>query len=192
MYLLPKGGADMMAEEGRKLSKSHPSPTHLKWVIEGRARNQRAALKLYELIKEGPRSQDAGKAQELTAVAFSLWRAVFLADRTGQFEAKLKDAEEFLAKMITDNAIGFAQDRSTREWTFNYYITNARLWLKAYGCDEKVLRPPKGERTPRKRWDCLQLVFEQEVDRLGRLRKKTDFVKKGHRQSSTETVALPR
>ena len=31
--------------------------------------------------------------------------------------------------MLTDNAITYPQDRSSREWTFNYYMNAAKNWL---------------------------------------------------------------
>ena len=75
-----------------------PTPTHLAWVIDGRARNQKTSLKLYELMKKYKRQikkKRSDEVQDLVAVSFSLWRAVFLADRTGQTEAKMTDAEIF-------------------------------------------------------------------------------------------------
>jgi hypothetical protein len=147
-----------------------PSPEHLKWVIEGRAKNQTASLNLYALMldyKEQIRKKKlATAAQDLAAVCFSLWRAVFLADRTGKLQAKMMDVENFVAKMLTDNAIAFAQDRSAREWTFNYYIDNALFRLEKlqeYWPDLKKMSLKPSNRTPRKRWDRLQIAFERAV-----------------------------
>ena len=67
--------------------------------------------------------------------------------------------------LLTDNAIAFAQDRNAREWTFNYYLDNALFRLRGF-LEKEPLRPPKGERTPRNRWDRLQAVFEKAVDQL--------------------------
>ncbi|MEA2952331.1 MAG: hypothetical protein QOJ96_1851 [Alphaproteobacteria bacterium] len=151
-----------------------PTPKHLKWSIEGRARNQQTSLKLYELMKEHKnrirKLNLSGKVQELVAVSFSLWRAVFLADRTGTIEAKMEGAEVFLAKILTDNAVAFAQDRNAREWTFNYYLDNALFRLENYRKfgHRNELKPAKGSRTPRKRWDHLQVAFESEVAALGK------------------------
>jgi hypothetical protein len=152
-----------------------PSPEHLAWVIDGRARNQVASLKLYKLMldyKEQIRKKSlATDVQDLAAVCFSLWRAVFLADRTGKIQAKMTDAETFVAKMLTDNAIAFAQDRNAREWTFNYYIDNALFRLRDYYENRTaqkgvVLKPPKGSRTPQERWDYLQAALEKAVSLL--------------------------
>lgn len=57
------------------------SVEHLEWAISSRARNQKACLsllKLFELYEDFWKSKDAAKAaQDLLAVAFSLWRAAF-------------------------------------------------------------------------------------------------------------------
>jgi hypothetical protein len=106
------------------------SPVHLAWLVESRAINQRGALKLFRLLEKHPdkmKSSDLSMvAQNLVAVCFSLWRAAFLADKTGTRHAVLQDARTFLGKMLTDNAITYPQDRSAREWTFNYYMNNAK------------------------------------------------------------------
>ena len=150
-----------------------PDPEHLNWVIHGRARNQIAALNIYALMKDHRDEIRVEKLsydlQTLAAVAFSLWRAVFLADRTGAVEAKMADAELFLGKMLTDNAIAFAQDRGSREWTFNYYVDNARFRLQQFkdswsSFSSVDLLPPPGRRTPKRRWDYLQEALDKAID----------------------------
>jgi hypothetical protein len=147
-----------------------PSPAHLEWVIDGRARNQKAALDLYEMMtdcrRQIARQQLSTEAQDLAAIAFSLWRAVFLADRSGATDAKMADAEYFLGKMLTDNAIAFTQDRSAREWTFNYYLDNA--WYRLKDLRQKNLTPPRGKRSARNRWDYLENAFEKAVSNFQR------------------------
>ena len=68
-------------------------------------------------------------AQGLVGVSFSLWRAVFLSDLSDE-KSYMDDAEEFLGKLILDNAINYPQDRATREWTFAYYVNNAKYRLQ--------------------------------------------------------------
>src|SRR5437868_5910672 len=94
---------------------------HLKWLIESRADNQRAALQLYEALTKHPDSERNRTAQTIIAIGFSLWRAAFLADRTGRSSERSEPAASVLLRMLADNAIGYAQDRESREWTFNYY-----------------------------------------------------------------------
>lgn len=140
-----------------------PTPEHLAWMIDGRAKNQKTALKLYELFDSNANELKGHNKtlQELADVAFSLWRAVFLGDREGTIEAKKSDAKMFLGKMLTDNAIGFAQDRAFREWTFNYYLNNALFRLEKLG--ETDLELPKGSRSAQKRWNRLHKAFHKQV-----------------------------
>ena len=105
-----------------------PAPDHLAWVITGRARTQKAALNLYKMIKEyGPQIRSkklSYDAQDLAAVAFSLWRAVFLADRSGAADAKMADVEFFLGKMLTDNRIAWrVSGRSITTSTMLYFVS---------------------------------------------------------------------
>lgn len=111
-----------------------PSHEHLEWLIESRATNQRSSLLLHALLNEHfedlhQSSTKSKKVQLLTAVCFSLWRAAFLADKTGIREETLDDARTFLGKMLSDNAITYPQDRTSREWTFNYYMNSAKNFL---------------------------------------------------------------
>jgi hypothetical protein len=64
----------------------------------------------------------------LTSAAFSLWRAAFLfSHEAGQHEDYLKNVETFLTKVITDNTIGFSDDKNT--WSLWHYIGVARSSL---------------------------------------------------------------
>jgi hypothetical protein len=169
-HYIAEAGKARALQENTISKESIPTPAHLDWVIDGRAKNQRAALDLYEMVKNHtPRIRKLGllaDVQNLAAVAFSLWRAVFLADRKGKIEAKLADAEYFLGKMLTDNAIAFTQDRTAREWTFNYYIDNA--WYRLDRLGRKKLDPPAGKRTSKNRWEYLQAALDKAVSDVGK------------------------
>ncbi len=107
---------------------------HLHWLVDSRCKNQKVTLELYLAIKNNPISigrdvRLAYLAQELAAVAFSLWRAVFLSDVTEEVEEQMSDVDKFLKTLISTNAIAFQQDRVSREWTFPYYLKNARSRL---------------------------------------------------------------
>lgn len=65
----------------------------------------------------------------MIAAAFSLWRAVFLAEAFRDIETIHRSQEAFLEKLITDNAIGFSDDKVNRHWTVEYYLENAKLRL---------------------------------------------------------------
>jgi hypothetical protein len=83
---------------------------------------------MLELLRDHPRIDKTThfQAERLLGVCFSLWRAAFLADRTGKRTKIIEHAQEFLERMLVDNAITYPQDRVTREWTFNYYLRSAR------------------------------------------------------------------
>ncbi len=143
--------------------------------------NQQAALDLFNLFERYPDAlKGAGlsrKAQSLVAACFSLWRAAFLADKTGLRRAVFEDARSFLAKMLVDNAITYPQDRGAREFTFNYYMTNAteallrfseQLWPEvddALKAKWDVLRKKKlvdaiATTLPQRRWDKVQRALD--------------------------------
>jgi hypothetical protein len=108
----------------------------------------------------------------MVSVCFSLWRAAFLSDKTGKRSAVVDDAKTFLGKMLTDNAITYPQDRTTREWTFNYYAINAELILLKLGeswgsVKTKISEPRKRDKaTPvsRTRWDRYHDAFVTAID----------------------------
>ena len=73
--------------------------------------------------------------------------------------------------MLTDNAIAFAQDRVSKEWSFAYYIENARSRLQKLANDghndkELPLTPQIKKPTAQDYWECLHVAFEKAVVRL--------------------------
>ena len=158
--------------------KDNLSPEHLKWLVESRTANQNAALKLFTLFEMYPERINgrtfSTKAQIMVAACFSLWRAAFLADKTGKRQAVIGDAKAFLGKMLTDNAITYAQDRNAREWTFNYYMNNAKAYLLRLPSEwnlERIILPRnlkrlKGETFSMSRWNRHQKAFEVALHRL--------------------------
>jgi hypothetical protein len=66
---------------------------------------------------------------DFIASAFSLWRAVFLAEIDRDWESVSKGQRDFLAKVIADNAISYTDDKSTRAWSVAYYLDNAKFRL---------------------------------------------------------------
>lgn len=148
------------------------SAPHLEWLIQSRMRNQNACLSLFNTFEKYPDQAQSPEfrahSQTLVAVGFSLWRAAFLADKTGRREEVFADARAFLAQLLTNNAINYPQDRSSREWTFNYYMTAAndsllRLsekWSDIVVVLSKHEKPAKGTTNPRRRWNRHQNAFE--------------------------------
>jgi hypothetical protein len=147
------------------MKKDDLSPEHRDWLVESRADNQRTALGLFKLLEKYPnkiKSRGFTKtAQTLIAVCFSLWRAAFLADKTGKREAVFDDAKTFLGKLIVDNAINYSQDRNAREWTFNYYANNAQdglhtlaeRWTPVDKALTAETKAPKGTTFYQHRWN---------------------------------------
>jgi len=106
------------------------SPGHFTWLIDGRSANQRSTLELYRIISGGERKLNSNvelqeAAQELTGVAFSLWRAVFLSDTSGEYADQLADVKKFLVSLISDNTVLYVTDKNARNWSFRYYLDNA-------------------------------------------------------------------
>lgn len=151
------------------MPKEPPTLEHLSWAIESRARNQKSSLRLLALLRSYEhlwKTQDLSKAtQDLIGVAFSLWRAAFLADKTAKRKMVYSHGVAFLEKIIENNSISFANDQSSNEWTFNYYTKNARssLTLLANGWNT-LPRYKGGSRKPTERWDYCQELFDQMLD----------------------------
>jgi hypothetical protein len=139
---------------------------HLRWVVRNRAKNQECALALFELLKKYPAQWKkplySSAAQMLVGIAFSLWRAAFLADKSGDVGSAIEHASLFLEKIILDNAIAYAQDRSAREWTFTYYVNAARYMLVELGRAFPNLVPewkPEQKGASKERWEYLQQML---------------------------------
>jgi hypothetical protein len=145
---------------------------HLEWAIQSRARNQLCSLRLLGLFHDYPTFWKTRKyaqaAQDLTAVAFSLWRAAFLAQKTGRREEVFAHAKTFLERVIEDNAISYPSDKTSREWTFNYYARNARSSLETlYNCWPDICQKyVVVTRTATDRWDYCQQLLEDAVDKF--------------------------
>ena len=107
-------------------------PQGLAWLVERRSQIQAFLLRLHGFLEANPTQLTLEKSlalQLLLGAGFSLWRAVFLADRGRNLERVDVDAKEFLRLLIKDNAINYAQDDKTRAWTVGYYINNAYFRL---------------------------------------------------------------
>lgn len=109
-----------------------PDIEHLRWAIEQRAEIQRTLLALYDYVRN--KGSNAGYADpsvyildHLIGAAFSLWRAVFLAETYRTDESIRQSQEAFLAKVISDNSITFGDDKINRAWTVGYYLDDAKL-----------------------------------------------------------------
>jgi hypothetical protein len=109
-----------------------PDIEHLRWAIDQRAEIQRTMLALYEYVRANRTSLGYANPKEyildhLVGAAFSLWRAVFLAETFRSDETIRESQEGFLAKVISDNSITFGDDKINRAWTVGYYLDDAKL-----------------------------------------------------------------
>ena len=111
-----------------------PDEEHLVWAIDQRAEVQRTLLMLYRFVRDNlPERLDFDiryLLDLLIGAAFSLWRAVFLAETFRDIVQIHKSQEAFLEKVITDNAITFADDKANRDWTVEYYLENTKFRLE--------------------------------------------------------------
>ena len=150
------------------------SPDHFDWIVKGRSDNQRSTLRLYRLlyeeqIKLNGNPQCYLAATELAAVAFSLWRAVFLSDTSGEFKDTAAALNKFLASLISDNTVVYSTDKNARNWSFRYYANNARFQVEKLDEDlqlvDKVeLDQPFG--SDKDEWLQLQAMLTKAIDKL--------------------------
>jgi hypothetical protein len=118
----------------------------MSWLVESRSQNQELSLKLFLIMKDHAEQiseefdlQDI--AQGLAAVCFSLWRAVFLSDITDRLEDHITNAHMFLGNLILHNMVAYQQDRNARDWSFIYYVNNARYRLEAMSKQHEDIMP---------------------------------------------------
>ncbi|MGY4327830.1 hypothetical protein ACVWWG_002247 [Bradyrhizobium sp. LB7.2] len=113
----------------------------------------------------GKQKRFARAAQDLIAVTFSLWRAAFLADKTGRRADVFDHGRLFLERVIEDNAISYPIDKTSREWTFNYYTRNARSSLQEIAKFWTEAPEYEGrKRDSQERWDYCQMLLDKHID----------------------------
>jgi hypothetical protein len=151
------------------------SPEHLQWLVYSRSDNQNATLRLYSVIKRHEKIFAnniylQSLAQELAAVAFSLWRAVFLSDLSGNEQNRMIDVDAFLQSLIAHNTISYVTDYRSREWTFPYYIKNARFRLAEICQNAPTLLSeqdlPQAPDTEKEEWTATQTALTRAVERF--------------------------
>src|SRR5258708_31055321 len=131
------------------MTKQQPSLSIIKKAVDFRHRNSECALVILSALRNHRKTFKSKRnsllIQKLIAVTFSLWRGAFLANKSNQIGASTSSAEKFLTEVLSTNAIAFSQEYKMQNWTFNYYIGNAKLGLQdlhqQYGrlvpkCDE--------------------------------------------------------
>jgi hypothetical protein len=142
---------------------------HLEWAIRSRSDNQLCSLKLLKLFYAHEALWKTKKlsraAQDLTSVSFSLWRAAFLAEKSGKRADVFDRGKAFLEQVIEDNSIGYAVDKKSRDWTFNYYTRNARSSLQTLNkyWPKEVPKYQGKTRNAVERWEYCESLLDQAV-----------------------------
>jgi hypothetical protein len=114
-----------------------PDERTLKWQIQKRSEILNVLLELHGLIgseKESKAKMGIAKRRMLSLLvgsAFSLWRAVFLVYGSRNDRNMIEHCYNFSGSVLRDNAITFAQDRDTHEWSVGYYLNNAAFRIIA-------------------------------------------------------------
>jgi hypothetical protein len=179
------------------MTETKPDLAQIKWAVESRTRNQKSIIRLLELFDkyEGPwKSKKYSRvAQDLASVAFSLWRAAFLADKSTKRSDVFAKAHAFLTRVVEENAIGFPQDKQWRDWTFNYYSRAAQCSLEHLAATSSGVGPKfvKKTRSPAERWDYCQDRLEEAITKfaeaLAKPEAKKRTTKRGERGGRTKS-----
>ena len=165
---------------------------HYEWAVETTLQEPSVFVRLLRLFEKYETIWITKKysraAQDLFSVAFSLWRAAFLAEKKSARKKVFADGKKFLEAIIQNNAIGYIQDYGSREWTFNYYTRNARDALENLHEYWGDITPPfEGKkRTAMDRWDYCHELLDQTVKNFeGRLQKLSEQ-EEGRRKKKRE------
>lgn len=109
-------------------------------MVERRAKSQKSLLDIYRFLEKHEKALGSPSRTAqwpifalLIGASFSLWRAVFLSfnvERPKKDRQAIQHAKKFLELLVRDNAIGYPQDRESKEWTSGYYLNGARYRLE--------------------------------------------------------------
>jgi hypothetical protein len=158
--------------------------TYTDWLIESRHKVQRLMADLYNFSKQHPALAERENSDRLVyghlvAIAFSLWRAAFLADKSRDWSDVFPNLEKALEKLITDNSFLYPDEKASGSWSVTYYLQNARLRIfyltgeRAPGLKQNVtysqlLNAVKNDfdETGVRIWDNLMLITHLIFDHL--------------------------
>lgn len=123
---------------------------HLGWAIDQRAKIQHTLLALYEYVRDAAPDDAWNEKEEaiddLIAAAFSLWRAVFLTEQLRTDQSRREAQRQFLATVVSTNAITFGDDRRNSPWSLGFYLTNAQQRLSHAAVMVNHIQPGVGQR----------------------------------------------
>lgn len=152
-----------------------PDLNHLKWAVEQRVEIQRTLLALYGYVRHTTPSHlyTTLLLDHCIAASFSLWRAVFLADKARTLTSTREAQINFLETVVTTNAINFPDDRRNSAWSVSFYLENAKHRLAGatsiageyLDLDDTSrvtlllnLRGTSDTATTRYEWECVHLA----------------------------------
>ncbi|MGE5835798.1 MAG: hypothetical protein ACM4AI_15045 [Acidobacteriota bacterium] len=108
-----------------------PTSGRSTWSLDARTRSQRLLMALYDLAGAGGVSATSPRGEMLSlllGVAFSLWRAVSLADTPNRrWPDAFENSQAFLDVMAKTKTIGLGFEYQLQEWASGYYLNNAKL-----------------------------------------------------------------
>jgi hypothetical protein len=149
-YSIQPGGVfEEFEKSGGVVAKQLPEfATQIEWQIDRRARIQRLLFDLLSFLKEHSEFPQEGDnawypMTRMVNAAFSLWRSAFLTDVKRERRRIYEHTIEFIEKVLTSNAITFADDHRLCELSVGYYNSNARYRIeRMYRYNEDLLQLP--------------------------------------------------
>jgi hypothetical protein len=144
----------------------------VEWLVPARSTVQAKLLELHKVVADGKITPHIGDpafviADYMMAAGFSLWRAVFLAERGIDAEETVAEGLGVVWKVLMDNTITYRDDKNP--WSFRYYVHNAGLRLgeilkrlspeEREAIAEPLLPPEPGTPTSRTAWERAFNVF---------------------------------
>jgi hypothetical protein len=83
------------------------------------------------------------------------------------------DVTAFLGALISNNSIGYPQDRNAREWTFTYYLSDARFRLQSLATRPSAIIDlsdvEKEARSAKEDWEIAQRALEKAIHGFSKL-----------------------
>jgi hypothetical protein len=143
-------------------------PDHFRWLINARHQVQTLLADLYAFSTEHPeleeRKLDRLLYGHLVAIAFSLCRAAFFAEKPRDWPDVFKGLNKALAKLIMDNTFLYPDEKASGSWTVTYYLQNARL--RIFYVTEKHAKQLKQDDEYRRLFEAIDEGFDRTTKEL--------------------------
>src|SRR5688572_18067336 len=104
----------------------------LEFLVNARFRNQQVLSKLWLFASDQALKEPSvwNIYAFLVGAGFALWRAAFLLDLERTAEQIMTGTRELLRALVEDNAVGYQQERTTREFMCGFHINNALFRIR--------------------------------------------------------------